>query len=313
MLRFILWRVVVLVPILLAVSVAVFLVLRLGQGDPAMAYLRLSQVPPTDLNLALAREELGLDRSLPVQYADWLGKAVRGDFGRSYVTKNDVLGDVLHYLPKTLLLAGVSLVLTLAVSLPLGMWSALRKDRWPDQLARAVSFFGVSMPNFWLGFLLIWIFSVKLNWLPSMGSGGVAHVIMPAITMSLMSLAINTRLIRASMLENMHGRHVLFARSRGVPESRVVGRHIFLNACIPVVTAVGMHLGELFGGAVVAETLFAWPGLGRYAVSAIYNRDYPVLQCFILLMTVIFVLMNLVVDIVYAWLDPRIRFREAAA
>jgi len=312
MLRFIAKRLLTLLPILLAVSMVVFLILRLGQGDPAMAYLRLSNLPPTDQALAVAREELGLNKPMPVQYVEWLGKAVRLDFGRSYVTKNPVLGEILYYLPNTLILAGASLAFTLAVSVPLGMLSALRKDRLTDHLTRALSFFGVSMPNFWLGFLLVWLFSIKLGWLPPMGKGGLGHMVMPVVTMSLMSLAINTRLIRANMLDNMHSRYVLYARARGLPESVVVGQHVMANSLIPVITAVGMHVGELFGGAVIAESIFAWPGVGRYAVSAIYNRDYPVMQCFILIMTTIFVAMNLVVDICYAWLDPRIRFEGDA-
>ncbi|WP_029897929.1 nickel ABC transporter permease subunit NikB [Desulfohalovibrio reitneri] len=305
---YVLKRLALLVPILLAVSVLVFLILRLGQGDPAMSYLRLSNIPPTDQALDAAREELGLNRPLPVQYLSWLEKAVQGDFGRSYVTKRPVLEDILYYMPNTLKLASASLLLTLALSVPLGMVSALRKDGPADYLTRGMSFFGVSIPNFWLGFLLVWLFAVKLEWLPPMGKGGLAHMVLPVVTMSLMSLCINTRLIRANMLDNMHSRYVLYARARGLPESTVIGRHVMANSLIPVITAVGMHVGELFGGAVIAESIFSWPGVGRYAVSAIYNRDYPVMQCFILIMTSIFVLMNLVVDICYAWLDPRIRY-----
>ncbi len=312
MLKFILRRLALLVPILLAVSLVVFTILRLGEGDPAMAYLRLSDIPPTDEALAVAREELGLDRPFAVQYLSWLGDAVQGDFGRSYVTKNPVLDEIFYYLPNTLLLAGASLVLTILVSVPLGMFSALKKDRWPDHLTRGLSFFGVSMPSFFLGFILVWVFSIKLGWLPPLGKGGLSHMVLPVVTMSLMSLCINTRLIRANMLDAMHARYVLYARARGLPERVVTGKHVMTNSLIPVVTAVGMYVGELFGGAVIAESIFAWPGVGRYAVSAIYNRDYPVMQCFILLMTTIFVVMNLVVDILYAWLDPRIRYEGDA-
>lgn len=308
MLRYILKRLALLPPILLAVSLVVFGILRLGEGDPAMSYLRMSNIPPTDQALAVARAELGLDGPLHVQYLDWLGRAVQGDFGRSYVTNNPVLEEILYYLPNTLLLAAASLVVTLVLSVPLGMVSALKKDQLPDHLTRGLSFFGVSMPNFWFGFILVWVFSIKLGWLPPMGKGGPAHMAMPVLTMSLMSLCINTRLIRANMLDNMHSRFVLYARARGLPESVVVGRHVMANSLIPVITAVGMHVGELFGGAVIAESIFAWPGVGRYAVSAIYNRDFPVMQCFILVMTTIFVTMNLIVDICYAWLDPRIRY-----
>ena len=310
MLRYIVRRFLQLIPLLLIVSIVVFLILRLGEGDPAMTYLRLSGIPPTDEALAVAHAELGLDRPLAAQYLDWLRRALRLDFGQSYVTKLPVLGELLYYLPNTLKLAGFSLLLTLAVSLPLGVWSALRRDRLPDQFTRVLAFVCVSLPSFWLAYLMLWLFSVKLRWLPPMGSGGFSHMIMPAVSMSLMSLCINIRLIRGSVLDNLHARWGLYARFRGLPERVVVGKHVLVNSLIPIVTAVGMHVGELFGGAVVAESIFAWPGVGRYAVSAIYNRDYPVMQCFILMMTLIFVVMNLLIDILYAWLDPRIRLEE---
>jgi nickel transport system permease protein len=274
-----------------------------------MAYLRLSQIPPTDQALAVAREHLGLNLPLPVQYIHWLSKAVTMDFGTSYVTRRPVLDELLYYLPNTLILAGVSLLLTLLLSFPLGILSSLYRERWIDQVTRAISFLGVSMPSFWLGFLLIYFFSVKSGWLPPMGKEGAASVIMPSFALALMSMCINTRLIRASMLEQMGHRMVVYARARGVLERWVIGSHVLKNALVPVVTAMGMHVGELLGGAVVVETLFAWPGIGRYAVTAIYNRDFPVMQCFILVMTVIFVLCNLFVDILYAWLDPRIRMQ----
>lgn len=307
MIRFILRRLLLLAPLLFAVSVVVFLILRLGPNDPAISYLRLSQIPPTDQALAAAREFLGLNRPLPAQYVDWFSRALRLDFGLSYVTRRPVLSEILYYLPATLSLAGISLLLTLALSIPLGMWAALNKDRWPDHLTRVLSFSGVSMPNFWLGFLLVSIFSIRLGWLPPMGRGTPAHIIMPAVSLALMSTAINIRLIRACMLENLDSRSVLYARARGLRERTVIGIHVFKNSLIPVVTAIGMHIGELLGGAVVVETIFAWPGVGRFAVSAVYNRDYPVMQCFILFMVVIFVVCNLIVDICYALLDPRIR------
>ena len=300
-------RLLALPPLLLAVSLLVFILLHLGDNDPAMAYLRLSQIPPTDETLAQARQQLGLDRPLWIQYLDWLRKALQMDFGRSYVTGAPVTERLLYYLPNTLYLAAVSLGLTLVLSFPLGVAAALNKDRIADHLTRAMAFAGVSTPGFWLGFVLVYLFSVKLGWLPPLGMGGWAHVVMPALTLSLMSMCINTRLIRGSMLEQMHTRAVLYARVRGVPEKWIMGRHVLKNAMIPVVTAMGMHIGELLGGAVVVEIIFAWPGVGRYAVSAIYNRDFPVLQCFILMMTVLFVVCNLVVDVLYAWLDPRMR------
>jgi nickel transport system permease protein len=184
--------------------------------------------------------------------------------------------------------------LALAASVPLGAWAALDRDRLPDHLVRAVAFVGVSVPNFRLGFLLVLLFSVTLGWLPPLGRGGVEHMVMPVVAVALMSLCINARL-------------------RGLPEGRVVRTHILRNALLPIVTAVGMHVGELLGGTLVIENIFGWPGVGRFAVSAIYNRDCPVLQCFTLLMTLIFVLCNLTVDVLYAWLDPRIRLAGGTA
>lgn len=307
MLRFIAGRLALIPVMLLGVSVVVFLMLRLGRGDPALDYLRISQIPPTDEAIAKVRVLLGLDRPLIEQYLTWLWDAMRLDFGVSYVTRRPVLDEFLYYLPATMQLAAVALLVTLAVSLPLGIWAARHPDRLPDQIVRGIAFIGVSMPNFWLGFLLMIVFSVWLGLLPPLGKGGVAHMLMPVVAVSLMSLSINARMLRTSMLEAGGQRHVLYARLRGLSDGAVTRNHILRNALLPIVTATGMHVGELIGGTLVVENIFGWPGLGRYAVSAIYNRDFPVLQCFVLMMTLIFVLCNLVIDIFYAWLDPRIR------
>lgn len=307
MARFILRRLLLLVPMLLAASLVIFLLLRLGPSDPAMDYLRLSRLPPTPQALEDARVFLGLDRPIVVQYLDWLGRALQLDFGISYATQRPVLPDLLHFLPATLQLAGLALLLTLTVSVPLGMWAARHRDGIPDQIVRLVAFLGVSMPNFWLGFLLVLLFSVHLGWLPAMGRGTWAHMILPAVAIALMSLAINARLLRASMLEVAGQRHVVYARLRGLSERRVERSHVLRNALLPIITATGMHVGELIGGTLIIESIFGWPGVGRYAVSAIFNRDYPVIQCFTLLMVGIFVLCNLLVDIAYAYADPRIR------
>ena len=304
--RYILGRILLLVPMMLGVSLVIFLMLRLGQGDPALDWLRLSQIPPTDEAVADARRMLGLDRTLVAQYLAWLWDALHLDFGRSYVTGRPVFDEFVYYLPATLQLGGFAFLLTLGLSIPLGMWAAKYRDRLPDQIVRLIAFVGVSIPNFWLGFLLVLVFSVWLGWLPPFGRGGFAHMILPAVAVALMSTAINARLLRASMLEVMGQRHVLYARLRGFSENYITTHHVLRNALLPIVTAAGMHLGELIGGTLVIENIFAWPGVGRLAVSAIYNRDFPVLQCFTLLMTCIFVICNLLIDILYAWLDPRI-------
>lgn len=307
MMRFIFRRVLLLIPMLLGTSLFIFLILRLGPSDPALDYLRLSKIPPTPQAVESARELLGLDKPIMTQYFHWLSDALHLDFGISYATQKPVLPDLLYFLPATLQLAGLALALTIILSVPMGMLAARYREKWPDQLVRVIAFIGVSMPNFWLGFLLILLFSIHLGWLPPMGKGEAKHLIMPVITISLMSLAINARLLRASMLEVAGQRHVRYARLRGLSEMTVERSHILRNAWLPVITAIGMHIGELLGGALIIESIFSWPGVGRYAVSAIMNRDYPVIQCFTLLMVVIFVLCNLVVDIIYAIADPRIR------
>lgn len=310
---FILRRLALLPFMLLAASVIIFLMLRFGPSDPAMDYLRLSRVPPTPQALEEARRALGLDLPWLTQYLDWLWQALRLDFGRSYVTQRPVLPDVLHFLPATLQLAGAALVVTLAVSIPLGVWAARHRNGLPDQMVRLIAAIGVSMPNFWLGFLLLTLLSVHLGWLPAMGRDGWTSMIMPVLAISLMTLSINARLLRASMLEAAGQRHVTWARLRGLSPGAVERRHVLRNALLPVITATGMYVGELIGGALVIESIFGWPGVGRYAVSAIFNRDYPVIQCFTLVMVAIFVLCNLAVDIIYAWADPRVRLNAEAA
>ena len=307
MMRFIFRRVLLLIPMLLGTSLFIFLILRLGPSDPALDYLRLSKIPPTPQAVESARELLGLDKPIMTQYFHWLADARHLDFGISYAPQKPVLPDLRYFLPATLQLAGLALALTIILSVPMGMLAARYREKWPDQLVRVIAFIGVSMPNFWLGFLLILLFSIHLGWLPPMGKGEAKHLIMPVIAISLMSLAINARLLRASMLEVAGQRHVRYARLRGLSEMTMERSHILRNAWLPVITAIGMHIGELLGGALIIESIFSWPGVGRYAVSAIMNRDYPVIQCFTLLMVVIFVLCNLVVDIIYAIADPRIR------
>ncbi|WP_392421406.1 nickel ABC transporter permease subunit NikB [Edwardsiella piscicida] len=305
-------RLLLLIPIIFAASLLIFLMLRLGTGDPALDYLRLSNLPPTPEMVASTRAMLGLDQPLWMQYTHWLWRALHLDFGLSYATQRPVLDDVLGFLPATLLLAGAALVLILLISIPLGIWAARHRDRLPDFIVRLIAFLGVSMPNFWLAFLLVMLFAVYLQWLPAMGYGGWHHLILPAASIAFMSLAINARLLRASMLEAAGQRHVTWARLRGLDRRQTERRHILRNAALPIVTAVGMHIGELIGGTMIIENIFAWPGVGRYAVSAIFNRDYPVIQCFTLIMVVVFVLCNLAVDLLNAALDPRIRHHEGA-
>ena len=307
MLKFIVKRLLLLIPVMFAVSVLIFALLRLNGTDAAMSYLNASGIAPTDAALAHARAQLNLDKPIFEQYAVWLKDASSLNFGASYITGRAVSEDMAHYFPATLKLAALGLFFTLVLSVPMGILSAIYNDKFIDYAVRFVSFLGVCTPNFWLGFLLILLFSVHLKILPPFGAGGLSHLLMPAFAISFMSIAVNSRLIRANLLEIKNKRHVSYARMRGLSASRVLFSHVFKNASLPVVTALGMHIGELVGGAMVIESVFAYPGIGRYAVEAIINNDYPVIQCFILLMAFAFAISNLVIDVLYAFIDPRIR------
>lgn len=309
MFDYIVKRLLGLIPVLIGISIITFLMLRLTPGDPAAAYLRLSQIPPTEAAVTAVRAELGLDRPLAVQYGDWLVKALTLDFGRSYATHRPVWDEMMFLLPATAQLAGVSLVITLVISIPLGIFSALYKDGWFDNFCRLLAFTSAATPNFWLGFMLMYFFALTLDLVPTLGRGSWEHFILPAVTLSFSYIATYIRLLRTSMLENLDQPFVLYARARGLKESWVIGRHVLKNAMLPVVTALGMSIGHLLSGSVIVESVFAWPGIGRFCVSAILNRDYPVVQCFVFIMAVVFVLANLLVDIAYAWLDPRIRLK----
>lgn len=305
--KFIIKRLLYLVPLLFGVSLFIFLLLRLSGTDAAISYLNASGIAPTDDAISEARIALGLDKPIVQQYIIWMKKAITLDFGRSYITSRDVFYDMSYYMPATLKLAGFALLLTLVMSIPLGILSALYKDSWFDYLTRAIAFLGVCTPNFWLGLLLVILFSVKLDWLPPFGIGGMKHLIMPGFAIAFMPIAINSRLIRTNMLETKNKRYIIYAKMRGLSKGNITLKHMLFNALLPIVTVIGMHVGELFGGALIVESIFAYPGIGRYAVNAIINNDYPVIQYFIILMSFIFIILNLLIDIIYALIDPRIR------
>ncbi|MDO4769321.1 MAG: nickel ABC transporter permease subunit NikB [Brachymonas sp.] len=308
MAKYIMGRLLVVIPMLLGASVIVFVMMRFGGADPALNYLRLSQVPPSEEALAHARQMLGLDRPLLVQYLDWLWKALHLDFGLSYVSRKPVMQEFLSFLPASIKLGSTAFLFIMAVSIPLGVQSAVHRDRWPDHLGRFISLLGVSTPTFWLGFILIYVFAVWLKWLPPFGRQDWRSYIMPVFTMSFMSLAVNSRLLRSSMLEAKGQRYVLWAAMRGLPQTYITRHHVLRNAMLPILTVSGMYLAQLIGWSMMVETVFAWPGVGRWLVASINNRDYPVLQCFTLVMTTFFVLINLLNDILYAWVDPSIRY-----
>ena len=310
--RYALRRLLLTIPVLFGVSVLAFAIVRVVPGDP----VRLIAGPdaPEDV-VARIRVELGLDRPLHVQYLAFLGRAVQGDLGRSLRTRGSVVDEILTRFPATFELTTASMVVAVLVGIPLGLLSAARRATWVDYLAMGGSLSMLSMPIFWFAIVAIWIFSLQLGWLPVSGRGGapwewdgLRHLVLPAITLATTSIAIISRLTRSGMLEVLGREFVTTARAKGLPERAVVVKHALKNALIPVVTVVGLQYGLLLGGAVVTETIFAWPGVGRLAITSILQRDYPMVQGCVLLVAVVFVLINLAVDLLYGWLDPRIRY-----
>jgi ABC-type dipeptide/oligopeptide/nickel transport system permease component len=287
----------------LGVVTLVFVALRMS-GDPAATML------PGDATvdeLAALRRTLGLDRPLHRQYVAFLGGAVRGDFGESFRHQQPAFGLVLERLPATLELAFAALLLAVVVALPLGILAAVYRGRAADVLAMGFAVVGQATPYFWMGIMLILVVSVELGWLPTSGRGGWQHLVLPAVTLGTHFAASLARLTRTSLLEVLGQNFVTTARAKGLAERGVILRHALKNAAVPVVTLIGLQFGTLLGGAVVTETIFAWPGVGRLAVQSIFVRDYPVVQAGVLVLALSFVALNLLVDLLYGALDPRIR------
>ena len=313
--RYIARRLLLLVPVLVGVSIVIFMVLHLTPGDPAEVMLG-SQATREDLERL--RADLGLNEPLHVQYARWVAHVARGDLGRSLWMKRPVLNEVLGRLQATLVLTGAALVLSTAVGIVLGVASAARPNSVLDRLSAVASLFGASMPVFWLGIVLMVIFALRLGWLPASGmyapyGGGdlrdlLAHLALPAVTLAAASVTIIARLTRSTMLDILGQDYIRTARAKGLVERGVVLRHGLKNALVPIVTVVGVQAGYLLGGAVLTETVFAWPGVGTLMVQGILARDFPLVQGCVLVVALSFVLVNLAVDLLYAWLDPRIRY-----
>jgi peptide/nickel transport system permease protein len=275
-------------------------------GDPVTLFMPMD-IQAKDVNEF--RERLGFNDPIGVQYARFITGAVRGDFGESLRYKRDALGLVLERIPATLLLAGTALGLTFLIAVPLGVLSAVRRDGVVDHVATVTAVLGQAVPGFWLGLMLIYVFAVQLRWLPTGGMGTVAHLVMPSIVLAAFYSARVARLTRSAVLEVLNEEYILTARAKGLAERRVIGKHTLRNSAIPIVTLAGLEAGQLLGGAVITETIFAWPGLGRLTVQALLNRDFPVVLAAVSLTSVIYTLMNLVVDLLYGWLDPRVRVR----
>ena len=300
-------RLVLIIPTLLGVASLVFAFLHLVPGDPVEIMLGESAAPA---DVAALRHDLGLDRPLPAQYARFLARAARGDLGQSIAFRAPVAEVIADRYPATLELAGAAFLLALALAVPLGVVAAARAGSMLDRLTRLTSLAGVCLPSFWLGPLLILAFSIGLGWLPVSGRGGLAHLVLPAVTLALGMVGVLVRLVRASMLVALGEDYVRTARAKGAPGWRVVGGHALRNALMPVTTVAGLQAGALLAGAIITETIFAWPGLGRLIVEAISARDYPLVQGCVLAIGVSYVGVNLVTDLVYHAIDPRLRDAE---
>jgi len=313
MLNFLARRLLATVPVLLVVAVLVFLMLRLTPGDPAAV---LAGDAATTEQIARIRASLGLDRSIPEQFVIWLSQMLAGDLGQSYYYKTEVTTLIGQRLEPTLSLAAVTIVIAVALAVPLGVLAAWRHGGWLDRGLMAFSVLGFSVPVFVLAYLLIWLVSLKLGWLPVQGYKRLAdgagpwlvHLLLPAVTLSVIYIALIARVTRASVLETLGEDYIRTARAKGLHESRVLVRHALANAAVPIATVIGIGIALLIGGVVVTESVYAIPGLGRLTVDAVLARDFPTIQGVILLFSFVYVMINLLVDLSYVFFDPRIRY-----
>jgi ABC-type dipeptide/oligopeptide/nickel transport system permease component len=306
------------IAVLFGTTVVVFLLLRLIPGDPATAVLLTMVTPGADTaqitrgDIEALRAQLGLADPFPVQYLRWLGEIMSGNLGTSLRSRQPIAEELADRLPATLELAGAALVVMLLIAIPSGILGALYSGRPVDHVTRMLSLVGDSMPGFFLGVLLIYLFAIQLGWLPAIGRSDPAGIVMPALTLGLGVAATTSRLLRASLLDTLAQPYILMAEAKGMPRSVLLFRHALRPALIPVLTSSSLVAGGLLGGAAVIETVFAWPGIGRYMIEAIAGRDYPVIQGFTLTMASLFVVINFAVDFLYRLLDPRIRVEEAS-
>lgn len=315
--RFLIQRLLLLIPTLLLASVLIFAIIELAPGDPAQMMLGTEATPE---QVAAERVRLGLDRPIPVRYLIWLGDVSQLNLGVSLVDDRPVTALVLEAFPNTLRLALGALVLSTLIGFPLGVLSALRQNQPIDFVITWFASLGLAVPSFWLGIMLILFFSVDLKWLPPSGAGdpdqgllsALSFLVMPVATIAVSNLAVYARFVRSSMIDVLTADFVRTARAKGLRETAVIYRHALRNALIPVVTILGIQFGRLLGGAVITEAVFAYPGIGRLVVTSILNRDYPVVQATLMLVVIIFLLTNIVVDLSYALLDPRLNLGAAA-
>ncbi|MDO4647807.1 MAG: ABC transporter permease [Eubacteriales bacterium] len=305
--RYTIGRILFVIPIMLILSFFTFTLTYLSPSDPiSLKYERMGAVA-TQEEIDKIREEKGLNDPFMVQYVTWLNNALHGNLGESYYYGTTVWEEMTKRIPNTLILAGATLVLTILLAVPLGVICAVWQNRWVDYLFRFISFFGVSMPSFWVGTLLMYAFGVKLKLLPIMGSGDFRHLILPAATMAFWMVSIYVRRVRGSMLEEMNKDYLTGALTMGYTRRRAILTQVLPNSLLSVITMFGMSIGSMLGGATIIETIFEWKGIGKMAVDAISVKDYPIIQGYVLWMAIIYVTVNLIVDLSYLFLDPRIR------
>lgn len=307
MFRYAMKRILLLVPILFLVSIFAFGLVRLMPGSAEMAYLQAAGIPPSDAALENASEELGLDRPIYIQYAEWVGNAIHLNFGKSYINKKEVKEEILGAFKNTMQLAGCATLIILVLSVPMGILSAVRANKELDNINRVLAFLGSSMPSFWLGPLLVQLFCLKLKWLPVQGMNDWKNIVLPSVTMAVLYIATYSRSLRNSLLENMNKRFVMYSRARGISERKIITHHVLRTSLIPSVTTFGVNFGHMMAGTAIVEILFSWPGLGRLCVSSVSSRDFPMIQGYIVLMAVVFIIVNLITDLITVALDPRMR------
>ena len=304
MIKYIFKRLIMLIPVILVTSFLIYWAMSLTGGDPA---LMLAGDKATPEQVEQIREELGLNDPFPVRYANYMKGMLTGDMGKSYVTKKDVFQTFMEKLPNTLALGGAAVLIAVVVSLPLGIYTAIHQNTWKDTAGMVFALFGTSMPNFWLGLMLIIIFALKLGLLPSGGKSGFSSIILPAVTVGFGLAALITRTTRSSMLDVLRQDYMTTARAKGCPEKRVIYTHGLENALIPIITAIGLQMSLVITGSVLAETVFSWPGIGRLVYDSISKRDTPMVTGAIIMCSILMCIINLAVDLVYAFFDPRIK------
>lgn len=327
-------RILIMIPIVIGVAIIVFLFMRLMPGDPVDIMMGQGGAVSAG-EMEQLREEFHLDKPLYVQLGIFLGDLLRGDLGNSYIQKRPVIDLIMGRLPATIELASGGLIVSLLIALPIGIISAVRQNSWVDRISMGSAFLGISMPSFWLGIVLLLLFSVELQWLPVQGrihhavslhevtgfyvidsiltgnsaalASSLRHLVLPSITLGAPMAAVIARVLRSSMLETLRADYITLARAKGAPESKVVLKHALRNALIPTITVVGLQVGVLLGGNMIVETVFGWPGLGRTVVSAIFERDFPLVQGAVMVYAFIYVVTNLIVDVIYTYLNPKIQ------